>query len=251
MNQEARILVVDDDKNICRLLSSYLGGEGFEVNVAHDGEQLTKQISTRPTDLVLLDLHMPGYHGLDLAREIRNHDKQIGIIIVTGSEDPIDRVVGLELGADDFVAKPFDQRELLARIRTLLRRVRKQDDAAVEGKVSFDRFLLDLDTHELIGNGGEVIDLTNYEFTLLSSMVRSPNRVLSRDLIMNTISGRDWFSSDRSVDVLVGKLRKKIEANPIRPILIKTIRGAGYKFTAKVNRVASPIGQLADLHAQH
>jgi DNA-binding response OmpR family regulator len=239
MNQEARILVVDDDKNMCRMLSSYLCSEGFEVKVAHSGDELTREVNSRPIDLVLLDLHMPGFHGLDLARELRSRDTQIGIIILTGSEDPVDRVVGLEVGADDFVAKPFDRRELLARIRTLLRRIKKQETVTIEGRVCFDRFTLDLDTHELVDEDGYVINLTNYEFTLLSAMVGSPNRVLSRDLIMNTISGRDWFASDRSVDVLVGKIRKKIETNAARPILIKTIRGAGYKFTGKVSKLAS------------
>lgn len=242
MDQDARILVVDDDRNICRMLNSYLCSEGFDVSVAYDGDQLTKQINARPIDLVLLDLHMPGYHGLDLARELRRQDSQIGIIIVTGSEDPVDRVVGLEVGADDYVAKPFDRRELLARIRATLRRVKGRDDSvAVRGRVCFDRFILDLDTHELIDEQGTSIDLTHYEFTLLSVMVRSPNRVLSRDLIMNTIAGRDWFASDRSVDVLVGKLRKKIEPDQARPHLIKTIRGAGYKFTGKVSKSANCI----------
>ncbi len=249
--QEARILVVDDDRHICRMLNNYLCSEGYEVRVAHDGEQLSSHIRARPVDLVLLDLHMPGYHGLDLAREIRRQDTQIGIIIVTGSEDPVDRVVGLEAGADDFVAKPFDRRELLARIRTTLRRVKKQDSVSVEGKVSFDRFILDLDTHELLDEKGRIVELTNYEFSLLSLMARSSNRVLSRDLIMDTISGRDWFASDRSVDVLVGKLRKKIELNPARPVLIKTIRGAGYKFTGKVARASAAMGDPTGLHSRH
>ncbi len=249
MSQEAKILIVDDDRNICRLLSNYLCSEGFEVKVAHNGDQMTKQIGSTPTDLVLLDLHMPGYHGLELAREIRQRDAQIGIIIVTGSEDPVDKVVGLEVGADDFVAKPFDRRELLARIRTTLRRVQRTDTTNVEGKVYFDRFMLDLDTHELTDSAGACIDLTNYEFCLLAAMVKSANRVLNRDFIMNIISGRDWFSSDRSVDVLVGKLRKKIEANPLRPILIKTIRGAGYKFTGRVSKAPSQDVAMVGLQA--
>lgn len=237
MNQEARVLVVDDDQNICRMLGNYLQNVGFDVKIANNGEQVHQQIQRHRTDLVLLDLHMPGVNGLDIARDLRAQNQKVGIIIVTGSEDPVDRVLGLEIGADDFVAKPFDQRELLARMRTLLRRVNHEEQTTVEGKVRFDRFVLDLDTFELVDDDGNEIELTNYEFSLLALMVRSPNKVLSRDQIMNTIAGRECFALDRSVDVLVGKVRKKIEAEPSRPALLKTVRGAGYKFTGKVERL--------------
>ncbi len=237
MTQEARVLVVDDDPNICRMLGNYLGSVGFDVKTANNGDQVNQQVQRNATDLVLLDLHMPGVNGLDVARELRAQNQKVGIIIVTGSEDPVDRVLGLEIGADDFVAKPFDQRELLARIRTLLRRVNQEEQTSLEGKVRFDRFVLDLDTFELVDDAGEVIELTNYEFSLLSMMVKSPNKVLTRDQIMNTIAGRECFAMDRSVDVLVGKVRKKIESEPSKPALLKTVRGVGYKFTAKVERL--------------
>ncbi len=237
MTQEARVLVVDDDPNICRMLGNYLGSVGFDVKTANNGDQVNQQVQRNATDLVLLDLHMPGVNGLDVARELRAQNQKVGIIIVTGSEDPVDRVLGLEIGADDFVAKPFDQRELLARIRTLLRRVNQEEQTSLEGKVRFDRFVLDLDTFELVDDAGEVIELTNYEFSLLSMMVKSPNKVLTRDQILNTIAGRECFAMDRSVDVLVGKVRKKIESEPSKPALLKTVRGVGYKFTAKVERL--------------
>lgn len=237
MNQEARVLVVDDDQNLCRMLGNYLGNVGFDVKVAYNGDQVNQQVQRNATDLVLLDLHMPGINGLDVARELRAQNQKVGIIIVTGSEDPVDRVLGLEIGADDFVAKPFDQRELLARMRTLLRRVTQEEQTSIEGKVRFDRFVLDLDTFELNDEKGQDIELTNYEFSLLAMMVKSPNKVLTRDQIMNTIAGRECFAMDRSVDVLVGKVRKKIEAEPSKPLLLKTVRGVGYKFTARVERL--------------
>ena len=237
MSRGANILVADDDVDLCRMLNNYLAAAGFEVNVAHSKKDLEREISARPMDLVLLDLNMPDARGLDLAREIRAENARIGIIIVTGSGDPIDRIVGLEVGADDFVAKPFDQRELLARIRTLLRRVNRNATGSPAQKVAFDRFVLDLDTLELVDNAGNVIGLTHYEFSLLSLLVRSTGWVLSRDSIMNEITGRDRVVSGRSVDVLIGKLRRKIERDANRPEIIKTVRGAGYKFTSKVERL--------------
>lgn len=190
-------------------------------------------------DLVILDLQMPGEHGLELTRKLRM-DSDVAIIIVTGTGDKVDEIVGLEGGADDYLTKPFEERELLARIRSVLRRVIHRSTPFVNVDKSvfkFSDWVLDLTAHELRSTAGEEIILTSYEFQLLITLVKSANRVLSRDQIMDSIAGRDWMPSDRSIDVLIGKLRKKIEDDPSNPSLIKTIRGTGYKFTARVTNV--------------
>lgn len=236
MNQNANILVVDDDIRICKILDRYLTSAGYRVKIAANGEEMRKSMQLQQPDLVILDLQMPGEHGLEIARDLRK-ESEIGIIIVTGTGGQVDKIVGLELGADDFITKPVDERELLARVRTLLRRVKQSsNNPANRGKsiVTFAGWTLDLTAHELKSPNGEDIQLTSYEFQLLSTLVQRPNRVLSREQIMDNITGRDWMPSDRSVDVLVGKLRKKIEQDPHKPSLIKAIRGAGYKFTAHV-----------------
>jgi DNA-binding response OmpR family regulator len=216
------------------MLRRYLQPEGFEVMIAGNGDEMRDQLHL--AELVLLDLHLPNDHGLDLAREIRQKNPRLGIIIVTGSTDAANRVVGLESGADDYVSKPFDERELLARIRSLLRRTLEpsisNDD--LPSTLKFANYRLNLDGHQLVDDWDRNIELTSHEFLLLSLFARSHNRVLSRDRIMDELSGRDWIPSDRSVDQLVVKLRRKIESDPKQPELIKTIRGAGYKFTTKV-----------------
>lgn len=227
----ARIALCDDDTSITRMVSNYLSRSGFDVSIANSREQLEALVAEHHFDLLLLDLHLPDGHGLEIARWLRSKSESLGIIIVSGTEDEIDKVVGLEMGADDFVAKPFNERELLARVRTVLRRTSKYAQSTGEGTIRFGRFQLDLDTHELTDANGELVHLTSHEFSLLKLLISSTNRVLNRDQIMQTVAGRDWLYADRSVDVLVGKLRKKIEEDPSRPRLIKTIRGAGYKFT--------------------
>lgn len=236
MNQDANILVVDDDVRICKILDRYLSSAGYRVKTAANGEEMRHCMQLQQPDLVILDLQMPGEHGLELARVLRK-DSDVGIIIVTGTGGQIDKIVGLELGADDYITKPVDERELLARVRSILRRIKQTSDIPAnldESIVTFAGWTLDLTAHELKSPTGKDVQLTSYEFQLLSALVQSPNRVLSRDQIMDNIAGRDWMPSDRSVDVLIAKLRKKIEENPRNPGLIKTIRGAGYKFTARV-----------------
>ncbi len=235
--QRPCILVVDDDQLICRMLSRYLKPEGFEVIIANDADEMRDKLHL--AELVLLDLHLPNAHGLDLAREIRQNDARLGIIIVTGSTDAANKVVGLELGADDYVSKPFDERELLARIRSVLRRTQEPSgiDYDPPSTLKFANYRLNLDGHQLLDEGDRNIELTSHEFILLSLLARSKNKVLTRDRIMDELSGRDWMPSDRSVDQLVVKLRRKIEPDPKQPELIKTIRGAGYKFTTKVESV--------------
>ena len=233
MDQDANILVVDDDVVICNILDRYLTAAGYRVRTAANGEEMYRCIKLQPPDLILLDLKMPGKHGLELARELRK-ESDMGIIILTGSDETVDKIVGLEVGADDYVPKPFDERELLARVRSVLRRVLQTVDTTDKSVARFSGWTLDLVAHELKSPVGDEVRLTSYEFQLLATLVKSPNRVFNRDQIMESITGRDWIPSDRSIDVLVVKIRKKIEENPHKPIFIKTIRGTGYKFTARV-----------------
>lgn len=238
MKKPGSILVVDDDQRLCDLLRRYLRGEGFRVLTALNGEQMRRHIEQGIPDLVILDLMLPGEDGLMLAKELRVH-KELGIIILTAKGETVDRIVGLEVGADDYIPKPFDNRELLARIRSVLRRVSMVSDVPEAGKDTksvayFSGCTLDLASHELVSPGGEHVHLTSNEFKLLSIFVKSSNRVLNRDQLLELLTEREWNPDDRSVDVLVGKLRKKIEQDHLNPVLIKTIRGAGYLFTATV-----------------
>jgi len=236
MDQKANILIVDDDIRLCKVLDRYLATASYRVKTATNGEEMRRCMQSYQPNLVILDLQMPGEHGLELARKLRQNS-DVGIIILTGSDDKVDEIVGLEGGADDYLIKPVEERELLARVRSVLRRVMQTTDTAQNEDKSIAKFFsltLDLSAHELKSSTGEEIILTSYEFQLLVTLVNNANRVLSRDQIMDNITGRDWISNDRCVDVLIGKLRKKIEEDPRNPSIIKTIRGAGYKFTARV-----------------
>jgi len=236
MSEDANILVVDDDIRLCRVLSRYLTSAGYTVKTAESGEEMRNCMQYFSPDLIVLDLNMPGQHGLDICRNLR-HASDVGIIILTGSADKVDEIVGLEGGADDYLVKPVDERELLARVRSILRRIRASSlTADIDNKtvVLFSDWILDLAAHELKSTTGREVQLTSYEFQILSALVTNANKVLSRDRIMDQINGRDWIASDRSVDVLIGKIRKKIEKDPKRPVLVKTMRGLGYKLTARV-----------------
>jgi DNA-binding response OmpR family regulator len=230
-----RILVVEDEEGIADFLRRGLILTGYEVDVAYDGESALSRARDQMPDLVILDLMLPDEDGFTLARELRA-GSNIGIVMLTGKTDTVDKIVGLEIGADDYVTKPFDERELLARVRSVLRRI--SDDAAQKqhgGSIArFAGWTMDLAAYELTSPAGEQIHLTNHEFQLLSALVTHGHRVLSRDAILELVAGRDWDPEDRSVDVLVGKLRKKLESDPHDPKLIKTVRGAGYILTAKV-----------------
>jgi two-component system OmpR family response regulator len=233
----AKVLIVDDDERLCRVLSRYLSREGYSVREAANGDQMRAMLAEEPADLILLDLILPDEDGLSLARDLRA-ESDVAIVMLTGKTDTIDKIVGLELGADDYITKPFDERELLARIRTVLRRTAKGADSehsASDSKAQFAGWNLDFVAHELTSPGGTNVHLTSSQFQLLASLVARPNRVMSREEILGLVSGRNWSPMDRSIDVLVGKLRKKIESDPKSPTLIKTIRGVGYKFTAHVD----------------
>lgn len=233
---QANILVVDDDMRIRRLLDRYLSRNGMSVLQAENGRDMRDVLDEEDIDLILLDLMMPGEDGISLARSVRQQS-DVPIIMVTGRSDTVDKVVGLEVGADDYVTKPFDERELLARVRTVLRRHHAPEESehhAPEQEqelLEFDGWKMDLMAHELHNPYGELVYLTRHEFLLLTAFLKRPNRTWTRDEIMDLVAGREWSSADRSIDVLVGKLRKKIEPDAKQPKYIHTVRGVGYKFS--------------------
>ncbi|HEX5091125.1 MAG TPA: response regulator [Burkholderiales bacterium] len=226
-----RILIVDDDRQVRESIGEYLQEHGYEVALAEGGEAMRRALASGAPDLVLLDLNMPGEDGLSLARWLRaNHE--VAIIMVTGAGEVVDRVIGLEVGADDYLAKPFDPRELRARLKSVLRRAKGAGAAGKpQGKkVKVGRCLLDLQTHQLTGADGEELPLTGMEFDLLRVFVERPNQVLSRDQLLTHTRNREWEPFDRSIDIRIARLRKKIEADPEKPRTLKTVRGSGYIF---------------------
>lgn len=230
------ILIVDDDERLRRTVSYYLRKEGYVVFEAENGDGMRKCLEREPINLIILDLMLPDDDGLTLARQLRSHS-DIAIIMLTGKGETVDKVVGLEVGADDYVTKPFDNRELLARVRTVLRRApgaAQQVAGASVTSARFDGWTLDLVAQELVSPQGKRVHLTSHQFQLLTSLVMQPDRALSRTEISSSISGRDWSPLNRSVDVLVAKLRRKIEIDHKTPRLIKTVRGVGYKLAARV-----------------
>lgn len=228
----ARILVVDDDTEISSLLAEYLSSHGYDVACADSGEAMRAAISRAAPALVLLDIGLPGEDGLSLARHLRER-LDCGIVMITGAHAVVDRVVGLEVGADDYIAKPFDLREVLARVRSVLRRVVRRDSAPPQARVPVGKCMLDLRSHQLSDRGQEV-SLTAMEFDLLKALVEHPNQVLSRDRLLSLTRNRDWEPFDRSVDILIARLRRKVEENPERPSAIRTVRGTGYMFVNDV-----------------
>jgi two-component system, OmpR family, response regulator len=235
-NAARRLLIVDDDPDILDLLCRYFGGHGFQVRTAADGHAMRAELALSPVDLVLLDLGLPGEDGLEITRYLRANC-QCAVIIITGRGDSVDRVVGLELGADDYVAKPFELRELLARVRSVLRRTVVEVPATANAPlIEFDGFRLDPTARRLQGRDGNDIVLTSGEFELLQAFIEQPNRVLSRDALMNRIHGRDAGPYDRAIDVQVGRLRRKLEPDTDLPQLIKSVRGAGYLFAGRIRR---------------
>jgi two-component system, OmpR family, response regulator len=235
------VLVVDDDEEIGLLLRRYLSGQGLRVEVFGDAASLRLRIEQQSADLVLLDLGLPDDDGLNVIRDLRS--KRIPIIIVSGRGESVERVVGLELGADDYVTKPFDLRELLARIRSVLRRSagiaaehKTPLRVAMAAPFEFGGFKLEPDSRRLTAADGNEVALTTGEYDLLHAFVQRPNLVLSRDQLMNMVHGRDVGPYDRAIDVQIGRLRRKIESDPTNPKLIKSVRGAGYLFAANVIR---------------
>lgn len=236
-----RVLVVDDDADIVDLLSRYLGGNGFAVSSAASGADLRQAMTGTLPDLVLLDLGLPDEDGLALLQHLRQQWR-VPVIVVSGRGEAVERVVGLELGADDYVAKPFDFRELLARVRSVLRRAPAAADlraqaqvAAPARRLAFEGMVLDLGARRLADAEGRDIPLTTGEFDLLRALLRNPNEVRSRDQLMSTLHGREAGPFDRAIDVGIARLRRKIERDPTAPELIRSVRGAGYLFAADVS----------------
>ena len=229
------VLVVDDDPAIREMLAEYLGAHGFRVVQAEDGASMRAQIEQAAPDLVLLDLKLPREDGLSLARHLRER-YDVGIIMVTGSDEVIDRIVGLEVGADDYVTKPFDPRELLARMKSVMRRIQSRPGPGAAAAVAspqltaFGRCKLHLASHQLFDESGSEVCLTAMEFDLLQIFADNPGKALSRDRILNLTRHRDWEPFDRSVDIRVARLRRKVEPDPENPRFIRTVRGVGYMY---------------------
>lgn len=234
-----RVLVVDDDPKIRNLLRRCLEGDGFTVAEAIDGAGVALALAGDLPDLIMLDLNLGRDNGLDIARSIRR-DHAMPIIMVTGKDDVIDRIVGLELGADDYITKPFHVREMLARVRSVLRRSERHNsmvapkvtEVADDGRTQLlDGLTVDRDHMTLVDRNGALCDLTTADFKLLAAFLDNPKRPLSRDRLMDLIDGPEWAPLDRAIDNQVARLRKKIERDPTRPMLIKTVRGIGYLLT--------------------
>jgi two-component system phosphate regulon response regulator OmpR len=236
MDASARLLVVDDDALVRDMLREYLGSHGYLVDEAESGTRMRASIEANLPDVVLLDIRLPGEDGLTLAKYLRER-YDLGIIMVTASGDVIDRVVGLEVGADDYVAKPFDPRELLARVKSVLRRIQAKPPAEPDpaqpkpGRQRFGRCELDVQARRLFEVDGLEIAMTAMEFELLCVFLANPNRVLSRDQLLMHTRNREWEPFDRSIDIRVGRLRRKIEPDPGgEPRCIRTVRNAGYMY---------------------
>jgi len=236
------LAVLDDEPAITRLLAQYLTTHGFRVSELHSGAALMQLMANDPPVLVLLDLGLPGEDGLVLARRLREGFR-CGLVIVTGRGDAVDKVVGLELGADDYVTKPFDLRELLARVKAVLRRLEPGPAAAAsaparDGRaIRFAGWQLDTAARRLTGPDDREVALTAGEYELLLTLARHPGRVLSRDFLLEATRGRAAGPFDRTIDVQIGRLRRKIEPQPDEPQIIKSVRGAGYLFVPAVEPV--------------
>lgn len=238
MDPEAHVLVVDDDGETRQLIARFLRQNGYRVTGARDGREMLEVLRTAQVNLVLLDIMLPGASGLDLCREMRRRSS-VPIIMVSAKGEETDRVVGLEIGADDYVAKPFAPRELLARVRALLRRANAPADTngMQAGRVlKFVGWSLDTLRRELTSPANAIVDLSSGEYDLLVAFVEHPQRVLSRDQLLDLAKNRIAGELDRSIDVQVSRLRRKLDSDPTAAPLVKTVRGAGYVFTAPVER---------------
>jgi DNA-binding response OmpR family regulator len=232
--QLAQILIVDDDPALRELLTRYLGEQGFAVVGVNDGIAMDHYLGEHTTDLIILDLMLPGEDGLSIAKRVRS-SLATPILMLSARGEDIDRIVGLEVGADDYLAKPFNPRELLARIRAILRRRQPEDhEAPVNSQLyTFGSYKLDLASQTLACNG-EQVTLTSGEFSLLKIFVEHPNHVLSRDTLVGMLSGYERSPYDRSIDVKITRLRRKIETDPTTPVFIQTVWGEGYRFSPRV-----------------
>ncbi|MCW8828587.1 MAG: response regulator [Gammaproteobacteria bacterium] len=230
--KKEQLLVVDDDPALCSLLSRYLTENGYHVTAVQDGVEMKQVLATQEVDLVILDLMLPGEDGLTLAKQLRS-ESHLPLIMISARGDDVDRIVGLEIGADDYLAKPFNPRELLARIRAVMRR-RSTSDEQTAGKpaaqiIAFGPYRLDLQRHQLFYHD-EVVALTTGEFSLLRIFAEHPNQVLERDALLSQLKGYERNPYDRSIDVRITRLRRKLETDPSLPSFIRTVWGEGYMF---------------------
>lgn len=232
MNDNTRILVVDDDSNVRWMIKKYLEKNNMQVDTADGGEQMRKHIDNHDYEIIILDVTMPGEDGLTLARLLRSNDYAGGIIMCTAASEVVDCIVGLEVGADDYITKPFEPRELFARVKSLSRRLNANvtSESTSTDKIMFGDCCLDLNSQQLTNKNGEEVSITSMEFDLLKAFAENPNKVLNRDRLLNLAHDKDWDPYDRSIDIRITRLRKKIESDPSKPQIIKTVRGAGYKF---------------------
>lgn len=235
---DALIAVVEDDDEIRRLVVGLLSREGYRVEEAQSGADLDAILARTLPELVILDLMLPGEDGLSICRRLRGHGGAVPILMLTAKSDAIDRVVGLEMGADDYLTKPFNPRELVARVRAILRRARGMGEAAVSRRYAFEGLVIDLDARSLADRDGEAVALTSAEFDLLACFVQRPRRVLTREQLLDWTRGRDATPFDRTIDMTISRLRKKIEAAAPGLALITTVRNNGYLFVAAVKQLA-------------
>ncbi|MBL1378931.1 response regulator [Zobellella iuensis] len=237
MNKGRQLLVVDDHGEIRDLLKRFLEQHGYQVHGARDGREMRQYLERHGADLIILDLMLPGDDGLTLCRELRGRGNNVPIIMLTAMGEDTDRIVGLEMGADDYLPKPFNPRELLARIKAVLRRNPEPGQPAGEEepkKILFNHWTLDLARRELVDDKGVTISLSTAEFDLLRVFIHHPNRVLSRDQLLDLARGREAQAFDRAIDTLVSRLRRKLEPDSKNPQLIKTIWGGGYMLVAEI-----------------
>jgi two-component system OmpR family response regulator len=236
MSTSPHILVVEDDREISALVARYLRVNDFRVTVAADGREMNRRLADGHFELIILDLMLPGEDGLSICRRLRR-DTRLPIVMLTAKSDELDRVVGLETGADDYLTKPFSPRELLARIRAVLRRCRGETDQTEPSRAkrhAFAGFVLDVPGRRLTDPSGALVTLTAAEFDLLLVLVERPARVLSRDALLDLTQGRAPGPYERSVDILISRIRRKTEADPHHPEMIRTVRSGGYVFSAEV-----------------
>jgi two-component system phosphate regulon response regulator OmpR len=231
MSQAAHIAVVDDDPDVRATVAEYLRRNGYSVSEAEGAGKLREVMASRPVDLAILDINMPGEDGLSLARELRALGRA-GIIMLTARNDDVDKIVGLEVGADDYVTKPYNSRELLARVKAVLRRAQQAEaPAATLGpEVQMGQCRLNLATHRLYDGDGAEVPLTAMEYDLLRTFAENPNRVLSRDRLLDLAHDKEMEAFDRSIDTRIARIRRKIEPDPSRPDCLRTVRGAGYLY---------------------
>jgi len=240
MTRTPHILVVDDHREIRDAVTRYLERNGYRTTAAHDAREMDAALKAHHIDLVVLDVMMPGEDGLSVCRRLRANS-DVPILMLTARGEDIDRIVGLEIGADDYLAKPFNPRELLARITAILRRSARPEPTAggLGGhRLAFDRWVLDVDRQILSDQHGAKVELTAAELRMLIAFLERPRIVLSRAQLLDLVHGRSWDVFDRAVDNQVSRLRRKIEADPDRPRLIRTVRGSGYSLNADVRELS-------------